>query len=117
MISDKELSEFIAGFLNLPQTHRTDFMWILDLSPLSSLHIDTESMFRGEAVSAIIRHLIEEEMVARGYAIGFQKSSRDEECLADFYNPTIEGALGHGQCEDKNKTRAIALAAWRTGER
>ena len=70
-------------------------------------------LFNSEILSPIIRHLIEEEMEKRGYKVSMSPQDRKyghfytirkySICVAGPYNPS--------------KTKAVALAAFRTGER
>ena len=114
--TDEVLAEFVAELLKC-QKHSKAIgrMWFVRLHDLGdSFAFDSASVFcEKEIASHLIRHLIEEEMKKRGYKVSMSPQDRKyghfytirkySICVAGPYNPS--------------KTKAVALAAFRAGER
>ena len=72
-----------------------------------------EEIFSNKIVAPIIRHLIEEEMERRGHCwIEGKHPLGKYSCNFIDVSPEEKDSA-----KDDNKTRAVALAAYRTGER
>lgn len=107
--SDKELAEFVAKLLKISNTIHPpvkskyfefdpDFKW---------QDIAEQIIFHDRLMSPYYRHLIEEEMASREWYWHVNNSPSGIRChMNKGYDERFMG-------QDKNKTRAVALAAWR----
>ena len=107
--TDPELATFVAALLKAEKADGA--YWI---SYYSRQFLETDkAMFDGYN-APIIRHLIEEEMEKRGWLYSFDKVPNPNIVYVSRFNAKGREA---GEAEDKSKNRAVALAAYRTGER
>ena len=119
--TNPELAAFIAGLLKMEPCNSDGFMGYYEMEKGHTIAVATEDVFNpqdkhSEMISAFIRHLIEEEMERRDY---WWKSEKREDGSGYEYDlfKDWEDVEEDNKATDKNKTRAVALAAYRTGER
>lgn len=111
--TDEELTSFVAELCRLPEY---EGKWELNLLGRDFVLIDSQMMFTEKhehrIISILIRHLIEEEIVAKGFM--------DIRCIFGLGSGWMY-YLGKSSVKvagpfNPNKTRAVALAAFRALE-
>ena len=125
--TDPELATFVAELLKADKDGLVRFEYIEKYARFGdpvecsyAFTVNELSCFHSELHSPIIRHLIEEEMEKRGYdcEVAIYTGSLPEKKYDAFFCKTI-GPKNYQSAlvDNENKTRAVALAAYRTGER
>ena len=110
-----ELAEYVAGLLKELWLSVSSEDWFLSHHNIyeRTNKEDLEHFIFDSEFAPIIRHLIEEEMEERGYKVSMSPQDKKYGHFYTIKKWSIEVAGAY----NPSKTKAVALAAYRTGEK
>ena len=113
--TDPILASFVALLCKIDSYHKADGIEYTMPIIQGPVKFSANAMFENKQIAPIIRHLIEEEMERREYK--WEAAHLIRRHYIGKFVKRGDDMRSHDFVDDKSKTRAVALAAYRTGER